>query len=216
MHESRSGSLRCLLTVAAAFGIAAALGAGFLLYAAQWLRSDGVPRRADVIVVLAGTPERAVYAAELYKAGYAGSVLVSKPVRESGFVLLDRLGIAFPLIEDVYRQVLERSGVPPERISLFGRGSASTYQEARALSEALRGARPRLLVVTSPYHVKRAELILRDVAGHAAAEITVIGTPHEPFPMRWWTSQDAARNVLLELAKIAFYRLGGRFETEEK
>jgi hypothetical protein len=41
--------------------------------------------------------------------------------------------------------------------------------------------------------------------------VRIVPTPYDPFPARWWTDQDAARNVLLELAKIAFYRLGGRF-----
>ncbi|MEW5864886.1 MAG: hypothetical protein AB1773_15040 [Pseudomonadota bacterium] len=31
------------------------------------------------------------------------------------------------------------------------------------------------------------------------------------LPDAWWTSQDAAREVLLEWAKIAWYLLGGRF-----
>jgi uncharacterized SAM-binding protein YcdF (DUF218 family) len=192
-------------------GAAAAGVAATLYVAADWLRGNSKPSAADFIVVLAGTPERSLYAAELYKAGYARIVLVSRPVREPSLVVLDSLGIAFPLMEDVYRQVLERSGVPSDHVSVFGKGAFSTYDEARTLSKMFGSGRPRLLVVTSPYHVRRAALILRDVVGAAAGEITVVGTPHESFPTRWWTDQGAARNVLLELAKIAFYRFGGRF-----
>lgn len=66
----------------------------------------------------------------------------------------------------------------------------------------------KLLVVTSPYHVRRAAMIFRQAYGGAHV---VVGTPYEPFPREWWRSQDAARNVLLELAKITFYLVGGRF-----
>ena len=216
MRKPARSGLRCLLATAAALLSAAVLAAVFLLFAADWLRGDAQPKAADAIVVLAGTPERAFYAAELYKAGHAKTVLVSIPVRERAFLMLDELGIAFPRMEEIYRQVLERSGVPSDRIVMFGRGSASTYEEARVLSGLIRESRPRLLVVTSPYHVRRASLILKDVMGPAAADITVVGSPHEPFPARWWTSQDAARNVVLELVKIAFYCVGGRFETVER
>lgn len=216
MRKPVSGILRCWVAIGASALLAAMLATGVLLFAADWLRSDTHPRAADMVVVLAGAPERVFYAAELYKAGHARTILVSRPVREHGLRMLDDLGVSFPRAEDVYRQVLERLGVPPEHILIFGRGSSSTYEEAKVLRELLRESRPRLLVVTSPYHIRRAELILRDVVGTAAAEITVVGTPHEPFPSRWWTSQDAARNVLLEIAKITFYRFGGRFESEER
>jgi hypothetical protein len=43
------------------------------------------------------------------------------------------------------------------------------------------------------------------------ADIRMIATGYDPFPAAWWKDRDAARNVLLELAKITFYRLGGRY-----
>jgi hypothetical protein len=42
-------------------------------------------------------------------------------------------------------------------------------------------------------------------------QLRVLAVPQERFPDRWWTSQDAAREVLLEWSKIAFYLVGGRF-----
>jgi hypothetical protein len=41
----------------------------------------------------------------------------------------------------------------------------------------------------------------------------VVATPYEPFPREWWKDQDAARHVVLELSKIAFYLLGGQFSS---
>jgi len=31
------------------------------------------------------------------------------------------------------------------------------------------------------------------------------------LPQRWWTNQESARNVMLELAKLVFYKLGFSF-----
>jgi hypothetical protein len=41
--------------------------------------------------------------------------------------------------------------------------------------------------------------------------VHVVASAYEAFPARWWTEQEAARNVLLESAKIVYYKLGGRF-----
>lgn len=187
-------------------------GTLLLAQAANWLRNEDQAEQADAIVVLAGPPERALHAADLYKAGLATRILVSIPVRESSLKVLDKLGIPAPRAEATTALILTRSGVPEARIGFFGKGSTSTYDEAKALSALAEGTRLTLLVVTSPYHVRRAAMILKDVAGKNMEKITVVGTPYEDFPVRWWSSQDSARNVLLELAKIVFYRFGGKFE----
>ena len=67
----------------------------------------------------------------------------------------------------------------------------------------------RIIVVTSPYHVKRARMILTGVM--AGYEISVVGTPYDSFQKQWWKDQDSARNVMLELIKILFYIFGGHF-----
>jgi uncharacterized SAM-binding protein YcdF (DUF218 family) len=72
----------------------------------------------------------------------------------------------------------------------------------------------RILVVTSPYHVKRASITFQDAFGESA-KLEVTGTPYESFPDKWWASQDATRNLLLELAKLTFYAVGGRFTASE-
>jgi hypothetical protein len=52
-------------------------------------------------------------------------------------------------------------------------------------------------------------MIIRDVLG--GYDVKVVATPYEPFPKKWWTDQDSARNVILEAFKILFYKLGGTF-----
>ena len=133
LNQSGNCAIRCLFA-ALAVGVAALLLSAFILaYAADWLRGDGLPQQADAIVVLAGPPERALYAADLFKHGLAKSILVSKPAREHSLRVLDELGIPLPRAEEIYSMVLQRSGVPAANISFFGSGSVSTYDEALAL-----------------------------------------------------------------------------------
>ena len=107
------------------------------------------------------------------------------------------------------RQVLLKKGVPAGAIAYLGRDLISTAAEADAARQLYGKGTPRLIVVTSPYHLRRARIIFSDVL--PAADIRVIATGYEPLPPAWWKDQNSARNVLLELAKIGFYQLGGRY-----
>jgi uncharacterized SAM-binding protein YcdF (DUF218 family) len=177
--------------------------------AGYWLLNSDNPQEADAIVVLAGNPTRAFYAADLYVKGYAPKIYISKPIRLHHERLLDELGVISPYAEDIYRQVLLKKGVPDSHIQVFGKSSISTVEEAEAIKELFKGSNKRLLVITSPYHTRRTKMIIRDVLG--GYDVKVVATPYEPFPKKWWTDQDSARNVILEAFKILFYKLGGTF-----
>jgi uncharacterized SAM-binding protein YcdF (DUF218 family) len=200
---------RCLLGLLIVVIVAMALFATLLAFASTWLLQSDEVQPVDAIVILAGDARRTRYAADLFGQGFATRVLISRPVRTARERMLDGLGVAFPRAEDIDSEVLRKIGVPAANIAFFGDGSVSTFEEAVALQRLFAGKLPRLLVVTSPYHVRRARMVLADVLPRA--ELRVIATPYEEFPERWWTSQDAARDLLLETAKLGFYLVGGRF-----
>lgn len=200
---------RCLLGALALAVLASGLVAAALVFASSWLLRSDEPRQADTIVVLAGDARRARYAADLFHQGLAKQVLLSRPAPTAREKLLSSLAIPFPRGEQVDSWVLEKSGVGAGSIGFFGEASLSTFDEALALQRRFAGQSPRLLVVTSAYHVRRAKMLLEDALPNAT--LTVCATPYEEFPARWWTSQDAARDLLLETAKLGFYFLGGRF-----
>lgn len=187
------------------------LGTG-LLFAGHWLTSDDTPSVADAIVVLGGDYHRPVYAAELYRKGYARVIYVSRVNRSANEELLESYGVVPPLQESVYQRILIAEGVPPEAIRLHGSNLLSTLQEAESIAEKLGKGPGRLIVVTSPTHVRRAGIIFR----HALPGWTVMmsGATNQPFPERWWTSQAAAREVVLEFMKTLYYMLGGGFRSQ--
>ena len=205
MHCAKKCGLFLLIVFfAAAIGAAAGLS-----YAADWLSAGDRPQKADAILVLGGGYSRPFQAADLYRQGFARKIYVSVPGREDQHRLLDEAGIAFPREEEVVRQVLLKKGVPASAIEYLGKDLISTAAEAQAARDLFAQGAPRLLVVTSPYHLRRARMTFSDTL--PAADIRVIATSYDPFPQAWWKDQSAARNVLLELAKITFYQLGGRF-----
>jgi uncharacterized SAM-binding protein YcdF (DUF218 family) len=205
MHCAKKCGLFLLIVFAAA-AVSAAIG---LYHAADWLSAGDRPQKADAILVLGGSFSRAFQAAELYHQGFAPRIYVSVPVREHQYRLLDEAGIAFPREEEIVRQVLLRKGVPASAIEFLGRDLISTAAEAQEARKLFAQGAPRLLIVTSPYHLRRSRMIFTDAL--PAADIRLIATAYDPFPQGWWKDQSAARNVLLELARIVFYQLGGRY-----
>ncbi len=186
-------------------------GLGIVLTAGFWLAPpQAPPRAAEVIVVLSGGLERSMYAADLFRLGIAPKLWVSRPAKEQSLSTLAQLGIVLPDEETLHKQILTRKGVPVEAISFFGEGSVSTVEEASALKK-LAESGMRMLVVTSPTHVLRARLMLSSALAGTGVDLQVVSTPYETFERRWWQNQESARSVVLEIAKLTYYFLGGRF-----
>lgn len=190
---------------------AVVIGVGLLLSAGYWLQTGDPPVRSDAMVVLGGNFNRAAYGAELYQLGMARKVYIGRVARWPSERVLDQNHIAFPRREELYKTILRKKGVPDEAMEYFGDDLLSTAQEAEALAAQLGKEPGSLLVVTSPYHVRRARMIFTDAL--PGWQIRVVGTPSERIATAWWKNQDSARIVLLEIPKTIFYMLGGRFRS---
>ena len=208
-----SPAKRCISLFAVGMLLLCMLVAAVLFMFANWLHVKNQPVKMDVAVVLAGDPSRAFCAADLFNSKLVRQIYISRPVRMESFRLLDDLGVDYPLHENIYREVLLKKGVSSDAIFMFGQHSLSTFEEALAVREAFYGKDVSLMVITSPYHVRRSEMIFRDVL--PGMDITVLPTTYESFAEQWWLDQNSARNVLLELAKIVFYQLGGSYQYEQ-
>jgi uncharacterized SAM-binding protein YcdF (DUF218 family)/glycosyltransferase involved in cell wall biosynthesis len=159
-RQTRSRVLRGVLAVAAAFLIV--FHTNLLWWVASPLKMAEPPRHADAIVVFAGgvgesgkagggAQERLKKAVDLYKAGNADYLVLS-----SGYVYSFREA-------DVMRALAIDQGVPAAHIVLEER-AANTYQNVTFVDQILkpRGWRS-ILLVSSPYHMRRALLVWRKV-----------------------------------------------------
>jgi uncharacterized SAM-binding protein YcdF (DUF218 family) len=164
----------------------------------EWLVVEDAHGSADAVVVLAGDPgyERTATAASLLEHG-------------RGRLLIVTGGEAGP--GDSARSLREFAvglGVPLDRIRME-EASRSTREEFVALVPILRAEGVRtVIVVTSPYHARRARLAARK----ALAGVTVFVCPAAPSawtPHAWWRTAASRRVVLTEYAKLAYYGLRG-------
>lgn len=198
------------------------LGAGavclaLVASAGRWLVvRDPVPAHADAIVVMAGgIGDRSIEAADLYRAGVAPKVVITRERVDGGTVRLRARGIRLPESHDLTRMALERLGVPAGAIVDLRRRNRSTDSEARTIARWACGHHVRtLVVVTSRAHSRRARMILARALG-PGIQLSMQPSRHDTFAAaRWWRVRHAAKTVLSEYQKLANHWLGERWRME--
>jgi uncharacterized SAM-binding protein YcdF (DUF218 family) len=158
----------------------------------NFLVKAGPPRKADIIVVLAGDGfgHRILKAAELVEQGWAPKVLVDGPNGNYGLYECD-LAIPFAV----------KAGYPESYFIHFEIASHSTEEEARMVAEKVRSmGLKRMLLVTSDFHTRRAEKIFHRAAPDL--EIIMVASPDEFYtPDGWWHNRESRKIFLLEWTK---------------
>ena len=174
----------------------------------QVLVVDDPRERADAIVVVAGaTPAREEIAAELFRAGWAPRVLVSRQFVGDRVQRLLDMEIRRLDYQGESVAALERYGVPREAIVTLDQPAEITETELRAVVAAARdrGWR-RVILVTSPFHGRRVRLIWRREGG-GAIEGRLATAPDEcSVGDAWWHRRRCSEAVLHEyLGLFALY-----------
>ncbi len=161
-------------------------------------------QRADAIVPLAGGADRAASAAQLFRQGYAGWFVATD-------LAPDGQGAGMLSSKENAPEAIRR-GVPAERICTTAAIVTSTYTEAqavRALAEQRRWS--SLIVVTSPAHTRRAQLLFREVfAGSGVAVIVRPAAELNADPAPWWQSPGERSLSIREYLKLAASLVGYR------
>ena len=191
--------------------IALALGAYAFLNVGRFLTKGDAIHKADAIVVLAGTRlDRPLEAVDLYQAGYASTIVLTYEVPERALAVVSTRGVTLPVLADEARDAMIELGVPASAIIQPARIHRNTAEEAQTLHLLAREhAWRRVIVVTSPYHLRRAGFAMRRELKGTGIEVEMHGTQYEPAkPDRWWTSREDMRWVLDEGAKLIAYELG--------
>jgi uncharacterized SAM-binding protein YcdF (DUF218 family) len=174
------------------------------------VRSDP-PARADVIYVLDGSfLERAVEAADLFRAGFAPRIVISRGMADPSEATFEAEGVHLPTKAEFLRDVfVTRLGLPASAIETLSGPAGSTADEARLLAPRVaREHWSRVMVITDRASTRRASFIFRKVLG---PDVTVIATSsrRDPYdPARWWTSRPMLRTTFYELPKVLIYWLG--------
>lgn len=207
---------RMLQALGLATLLAAVAFAGLLYTASRWLVVSDPLRPADAIVPLAGNLTRIVHAVELQHQGLAPFIYLSKARHKPDPVLdplLARLGYPRYSQEEFLQKVMAAQNVPAGSFAIFGSGHVSTVEEAEALRLAIGDAPRTLILITTPFHTRRAKAVFGKILPQAT--ILMAPCPYEEFAEKWWTDRDAAIQAVLEMAKTLYYSLGFAFRSTD-
>jgi uncharacterized SAM-binding protein YcdF (DUF218 family)/glycosyltransferase involved in cell wall biosynthesis len=178
-----------------------------LWWSARPLFLEAPPTQADAIVVFAGgvgesgkagggAQERLARAVELYRAKYAPVLILS-----SGYVYSFQEA-------SVMRALAIDQGVPDSAIVLEQRAT-NTLQNVKFVNDILRDRHwTRILLVSSPYHMRRALLVWKK----QAPEVQVVPTPVEQsqfYDHSRGANLEQVRGIIQEyLAILGYWRRG--------
>jgi uncharacterized SAM-binding protein YcdF (DUF218 family) len=177
--------------------------------AARLLMVDAPLEHADAIVVLSGSAayqERAEKAAELYRTGIAPRIILTNDNREGGWSVVQQRN---PFFYERTRDELLRMGVPANSVEVLFQPVSSTRDEALLLNGYANNHLLRsIVVVTSPYHSRRALMTFRLLMpGKNIGLVHPQPGIQSPVSSLWWLYPSGWRTVPSEYLKLVYYRL---------
>ena len=169
--------------------------------------------KADAILVLSGSSEyldRTHEAANLFKSGIATNILLTNDGHEGGWNETEKRN---PYFFEKARAELINQGVPEGAIEVIPPYVHGTDDEANlVIPFAIERKLSSMLLVTSPYHTRRALWTFERAATKNNSSLTfgVLSPPENyryPTRFNWWLNLYGWRSVGMEYVKFAYYWL---------
>jgi uncharacterized SAM-binding protein YcdF (DUF218 family) len=185
-------------------GIVLCVGLAFaaVLLVGSWLAVEDPLEKADAIVAISGdTGARAESAVTLWKAGWAPIIIFSGAA-------IDPESVSSA---EIMRREALRQGVP-ESAMVIEPASATTEENAAFVARLMVERRMRsAILVTSPYHQRRASMEFARAFGPTALTFrNRPATDVEWNAFLWWRQEPTRSRTLLELVKLGAVFLQSR------
>lgn len=181
-------------------GIGTYLSPDDLAHCGEHPDASGKCQKADAVVAVSGgnTSVRAAEAIRLYKNGWADKLIFSGAAQDT----------SGPSNAKVMKQQAIDSGIAAQDIEI-DEFSKTTHQNAEGTDELVKNNNySRIIVVTSPYHQRRAGLEFSDIFGPS---VTIINHPAKDdpdWPWYWWATPRGWWLAGGELIKIGIVHTG--------
>ena len=191
------------------FLVLAAVSITFFLFSWRWcldqicvyLVLNQPPEPSDAIVTVSGEQSRRAWAVELYRRGYSGLLIFN--VSDTTYYF----GRAIDPVESI-RQMAAGAGIPVRSL-VFNTQVNSTWEDALATRETvLRLGLKSILVVSSPFNMRRAWLTYNHVLEDLPVGLRFCAVPWEMeklSPQDWWSRERELQLVVNEYIKILLY-----------
>lgn len=192
-----------LITLAVVVGLVAMSVAIVFFGLGFYLSPQDKPEKSDAIVVVSGgqTTTRADYGIELFKQGYANTIVFSGGALDDG-----------PSNAKAMRQQALEAGLSDDNI-LLDEYAQNTYENAlnskKLLDEV--GAK-KIIVVSSPYHQRRVNKTFEKVLGPSYTVLGVSSVDSRWSKSGWWRSGFSFNISMSELNKLLYIELTGNYQ----
>lgn len=157
------------------------------------------PKNVDMIVTSSGADYRTDYAIELYTQGLGSKMFFTGGYSEKN----QRIEAEWS------RRLALDAGAPDDSVIIDTSDVISTYQEALRLRSYL-DAHPEpittIMIVTDPYHTRRAKWAYKTVFGDQL-KVRMVPVPFERTNLSktWWKDAESLKMVWNEYVKLVFY-----------
>lgn len=180
--------------------------------AGLWLIKEDHPQTADAIVILTGSiADRVLQAADIYKSGYAGKILI---VNESmgAYKELEKRGFSVISKTSQTKDALVFFNVPRDSIIILPGDAESTMSEVLIIRNyiSLNNNIDTILLITSSPHTRRASMIFNKAFSEMETPVTVLSIPsvYNKFNAdKWWRCKEDIQIVFLEYMKLMNFLL---------
>jgi uncharacterized SAM-binding protein YcdF (DUF218 family) len=157
-------------------------------------KNQNIPQKPEMIVVLAGSVGRIETAYELMKGHDIPLLLIAGAHTKVNFDELSRK----------YRwDTSDRERIMVDNVS------TTTWENAKVSEEFARQHNIKnIVLVTSIYHMQRAEFLFKKIFNHDHVQIIPYGTYVQPIELNsWWRDLGVFQKVFKEYFKFQYYRM---------
>jgi uncharacterized SAM-binding protein YcdF (DUF218 family) len=189
------------------------LGTMLFTRVASLLVKTSPPLKTDAAFILMGSvSDRLLQAADLFDAGMVQQIIMVNE-KQTGIEALKNRGVQVPSQADISKQALITLGIPDSLITILPGQASSTRAEADSLITylALNPHIKSITLVSSAYHLRRAQLIFEDALDDRKMSTIIlhaVPSTYTPFQTKkWWTDRESAKQVFMEYTKLASFLL---------
>jgi len=173
-----------------------------LIILGEYLTPSDNLAKADTIVVFSGGPGRAEWGIKLYRDEWAPRILFVGAAQDP----------SSPSNAATMRAQALAAGVPETAIFTEDK-STNTLENAQFSKKVLDGiGAKKIILVTSPYHQRRAYETLKFVYGEPGIEIVNSPSGYSDWNAKaWWEKPSSSDVTISEVLKILWSKVTGEF-----
>ncbi len=196
--------MRIVKRIALILIIIVLIAVGLVAFVGFYLSPQSELSKSDVIVAISGgeTQARAKEAISLYKNDWSGKIIFSGAAEDKNSISN----------AEAMQRIAIWEQVPPEDI-IIEEKSTNTYENAQLVKPILEeNDYKKIVLVTSPYHQRRAYLCFKKVLGNGYEILNHSAKDSSWRRSKWWENKKSLYLTYTEFSRVIYILATGKFD----